>query len=174
MQTLLFSVQSALQDEFCKFTSIAARLYVQKKMLIYTQQVSAQRVRPDIQVLCALQRETRSGSGRFRDVEINSGPRETGRVVVNVGNFDLNPVKLQGVFYDYLQVERAGQPLLTQFLSIDSFIHEQNAVFQIHLDILLLRARDYSKSTRGEFIQIQAQVLRDVANERAMLELLRD
>uniref|UniRef100_A0A3B3BKX0 Uncharacterized protein n=1 Tax=Oryzias melastigma TaxID=30732 RepID=A0A3B3BKX0_ORYME len=174
MRALLLPVQRSLQDQFCKFTAIAARLYVQVKMLVYAQQVRAQRVGANIQVLRALQRKAGSWGGRLRYIQIKLRPREAGSVVIHIQNLNLHPVQLQGVFYHHLQVKRARRTLLAQLLPIDSFIDKQNPVLQVHLHILLFGTRHYPEPARGEFVQIQPQVLRNVSNKSSVLQLLWD
>uniref|UniRef100_A0A3B3HI83 Uncharacterized protein n=1 Tax=Oryzias latipes TaxID=8090 RepID=A0A3B3HI83_ORYLA len=146
MRALLLPVQRSLQDEFCKFTAITARLNVQVKMLIYAQQIGAQRVGANVQILCALQRKAGSWGSRLRYIQIKLCPWETGRVIIYIQNLNLHPVQFQRVFYDHLQVKRARRTLLAQFLSIDSFIHKQNPVFQVHLHVLLFGTRHYPES----------------------------
>uniref|UniRef100_A0A3B5QSN2 Uncharacterized protein n=1 Tax=Xiphophorus maculatus TaxID=8083 RepID=A0A3B5QSN2_XIPMA len=135
MGALLLPVQRGLQDQLRELAPVAARLDVQVEVLVYAQQVGAQRVGSHVQVL-----------------RVDLGPGEARGVVVHVQNLDLHPVQLQRVFYHNLQVEGTGQTLLAQFFSVDSLVDKQDAVLQVDLHVLLLGAGHYAESARGQLV----------------------
>uniref|UniRef100_A0A3B3SV29 Uncharacterized protein n=1 Tax=Paramormyrops kingsleyae TaxID=1676925 RepID=A0A3B3SV29_9TELE len=118
-----------------KFRPVSLRLHVEVKIVVSGDFVGAERIGAHVGVERGLQREARSRSGTFRNFDSNVSFRETGRIVINIHDFDLHTEKLQRVFQKHFQMQEAGCALLANLLSVDFFIHKKHPIFQIHFQI---------------------------------------
>uniref|UniRef100_A0A8C5H749 Uncharacterized protein n=1 Tax=Gouania willdenowi TaxID=441366 RepID=A0A8C5H749_GOUWI len=171
---LLLPVQRPLQNQLREPVPVGLRLHVQVEVVVGGDVVGAQCVRTHVRVKGALQGEPGPRGGALRNLHRDVGLRETGRVVVNVQHFNFDPKQLQRVLKEHLQVELTARPLPTDPLPVDLFVHKQNPVVQVQLQVRCARAGHDLEATGGQLGQVQSQVLRDVPHQGPVLCFLRD
>uniref|UniRef100_A0A8C5IHE2 Uncharacterized protein n=1 Tax=Junco hyemalis TaxID=40217 RepID=A0A8C5IHE2_JUNHY len=137
MNRHFLSIQCFFKYDLGHFNTISSHVDAQGKMLAGAELVGGDGVGAHIWVFCYFQGQPSPRVGYLSDLQHHLWLGELGRVVVHVQDVHLNPVELEGVLHDELEVQRARGALPTQCLPVQPAVQEQHTCRQVHLEVPL-------------------------------------